>query len=262
MNTEKMTFTIFVPMYNHNSAGNRCLHILSQLLYKLRHDVYLYNFEQHGSKVPDNFNGIPITDGMPKGIPIVPEAFSFSTSNYPHVRWVLNYPGKLFNGPKIYNENIMATYYLDEFKDATIQATKSGIIHKFCIGNIELIKPIERVDKTLILWYRGKYSQQIDVSKHKYQLELTRTWPATQQQYWELLHMTKELYSYDDLTGTTLEAYKTGVKVYTYHSQVNKWMPLAYHIEHDNVFIDHDRDLNNTRKFVEQCKQWYNNLPK
>ena len=258
-NNEKMTFTILAPSYAHNSAGIRCLYILSTLLSELGHDTYIDNYQQPGIPTPSEFKGIPITDGILRGIPILPEVFS--NVNYPHVRWALNYPGKLA-GPTTYNENTMAVYYLDKFKDATLQAAKSGIIHKFCIGNIELVKPFGQMEKTLILWYRGKYSQLVDISKHENQIELTRFWPAEKQKYWQLLHITKELYSYDDLTGTAIEAYHCGVNVFIYNTQTNGWDPYIPEDILSEVFIDHEVDLEKTKIFVEQCRQWYNNLPK
>jgi hypothetical protein len=78
---------------------------------------------------------------------------------------------------------------------------------------------------------------------------MTRTWPPTKQEYWNLVQRAHELYSYDNFTAVKLEAHLCGVHVYVWNGSAFKpYTPPEYA---DRLILDHDRNRDTVEKFVD-----------
>jgi hypothetical protein len=98
------------------------------------------------------------------------------------------------------------------------------------------------------LWYRGKYAGEVNLRDHTNTLEMTRSWPTTKQQYWELLNQSYELKSYDVFTGANVEAHLWGVDVKVWNGdKFIDYVPPDYF---NDMIIDDDKDLFRVAAFV------------
>jgi len=189
-------FTVAAPPPHHNSAGIMCLHELMRCLRELGHEVHHIDYTKSGRMEVS-------------GILIVPEVFPDIA--IPHVRWCLNKPG-LVGGPKEYPKGTVVFHFSPEIEESAKAAAHDGTSTEFMLGTIEIPK-LPKASRRYFLWYRGKFQGDIDEYDGR-MLQLTRTWPPTKREYWELLSRTVALYSYDDFSAVNLEAHLCGVNVY------------------------------------------------
>ena len=227
-----MQFTVAAPPPSHNSAGIMCLHELMRCLKELGHEVHHIDYTKSGRMEVS-------------GVLIVPEVFPEIA--IPHVRWCLNKPG-LLGGPKTYGKGTLVFHYSPELEDATRAASHDGTSTEFMLGVINV--PMMLLPKTHSLWYRGKYDG--DLATHApHQLQMTRTWPPTKQEYWNLLAHTKELYSYDDFSAVNLEAHLMGCKVFV---NDGLWVPFEPPDYADRLLFNDERNKAATVRFLDTIK--------
>jgi hypothetical protein len=142
------------------------------------------------------------------GVLIVPEVFP--EIDIPHVRWCLNKPG-ILGGPKTYGKGTLVFHYCPELEESAKAAAHDGTSTEFMLGTIEIPK-LPLASRRYLLWYRGKFKGEIEEYDGTL-LQLTRTWPPTKREYWELLNRTSSIFSYDDFSAVNLEAHLCGVNV-------------------------------------------------
>ena len=191
-----MLFTVAAPPPSHNCAGMMCLHELMRCIRELGHEVHHIDYTKSGRMEVS-------------GVLIVPEVFPEIA--IPHVRWCLNKPG-LLSGPKSYPKGVICFHYCPEIEDATRAASHDGTSTEFMLGTIEIPKDDYAV-KQFKVWYRGKHQGGIGIHM-PFELQMTRTWPPTKEEYWNLLLRSLSLYSYDDFSAVNLEAHLCGANVF------------------------------------------------
>jgi hypothetical protein len=179
-----------------------------------------------------------------QGLVIAPEVFPELA--IPHVRWALNKPG-LLGGPKTYGAGVQVYHYGPVFEESAKAASPDGTSKELIIGSLDTPNPTPE-DKRLSLWYRGKYTGPVDLRDHTNNIELTRFWPPTKQQYWELLNQAYKLDSYDDCSGTNLEAYLWGLEVRVWDGV--RFMPYVPPTYINDLIIDEAKDLVKVEAFV------------
>lgn len=243
-----MIFTILCPNYVHYSAGVRVLWLLGNLLGKLGHKVFYINYQNAACPAPNWSTMEAAPNNTTQGTIIAPEVFPGLACA--HVRWVLNKPGKL-GGPTTYGPCTQCFHWCPELEESSVAASPDGTSTQFMIGSLD--KPdLTPTEKTLALWYRGKYTGEVDLRDHYNCIELTRQWPSTKQQYWELLNQAYKLDSYDDFTGVNLEAHLWGVEVRVWNGmEFTDYVPPTYI---NNMLIDEEKDLAKVRAFVDALK--------
>lgn len=227
-----MLFTVAAPPERQNSAGIMCLYELMRCLKELGHEVNTFDYTKSGR-------------WEVRGVLIVPEVFPEIA--FPHVRWCLNKPG-LLGGPKVYPKGVVCFHYSPELEDATRAASHTRESEEFMLGVINV--PKIEAPKTHSLWYQGKYDGDL-ANPAPHQLQLTRTWPPTKEEYWNLLAYTKELYSYDDFSAVNLEAHLMGCKVFV---NDGLWAPFEPPEYADRLLWNNERNMKETAQFVDIIK--------
>ena len=239
-----MIFTIFVPTFRHNSGGVRALYLLAEYLVDLDYEVFGVNYENPNASPPVG-SRIKFIDrkDIQKSVFIVPEVLDIQT-NMPILRWVLNHPGKL-GGPKCYGANEMVFYYTDEFAESARAASIDGVAHELCVGVTE---PLTDSGKARIfdLWYEGK--GQSDSSHGLDAIRVTRQWPPNRAELFMLLERCDNFYSYDDCSGTNIEAHLAGCNVYI--RKDCEWQPFVAD-RLDRYIANPERDRANVRHIVD-----------
>jgi hypothetical protein len=186
-----------------------------------------------------------------QGLVIAPEVFPELA--IPHVRWALNKPG-LLGGPKTYGPGVQVFHYCDVFEESAKAASPDGTSIELRLGSLDKpdLTPLDAVEKRLSLWYRGKYMGGVDLRDHYNCIELTRSWPPTKQQYWELMNQAYKLDSYDDCSGVNLEAHLWGLQVRVWNgTEFVDYVPPTYI---NDMLIDEEKDLERVRAFVNALK--------
>jgi len=243
-----MIFTILCPNYVHYSAGVRVLWRLGNLLGLLGHKVYYINYQSNPQPAPAWSTMEAAPGNCTQGLVIAPEVFP--ELDIPHVRWALNKPG-LLGGPKTYGPGVQVYHYCDVFEESAKAASPDGTSIEFRLGSLD--KPdLTPTTRKLDLWYRGKYNGLIDLGRHTYEIEMTRHWPSTKVQYWELLNQAKTLKSYDDCSGVNLEAHLWGLTVEVWDGV--RFMPYVPPTYINDMLIDEEKDLERVRAFVNALK--------
>jgi len=207
-----MKFTLFCPNFIHYSAGVRALYLLGEYLIDLGYEVDAVNYQDMPFKdkppVGCRMRFIDSKD-IQKSVVIVPEVLDIKC-NLPLMRWCLNHPGKL-GGPKFYGANEFVVYYTDEFEASAKAASIDGVAHELCIGVVEPLRDNGKA-RIFSLWYEGK---GVEDSSHDLDaIRVTRTWPPTRMELFSLLDRCENFYSYDDCSGTNIEAHLAGCNVY------------------------------------------------
>jgi len=239
-----MIFTILCPNYVHYSAGVRVLWRLGNLLGLLGHKVYYINYQANPQPAPAWSTMEAAPGNCTQGLVIAPEVFPELA--IPHVRWALNKPG-LLGGPKTYGAGTQVYHWSPELEESTKEASPDGTSKQFMIGSLDAPN-LTPTTRKLNLWYRGKYTDLVDLGKHTYEVEMTRHWPSTKVQYWELLNQAISLKSYDDFSGTNLEAYLWGVQVSIWDGvRFMLYVPPTYI---NDLIIDDAKDLVKVEAFV------------
>jgi hypothetical protein len=183
-----------------------------------------------------------------QGLVIAPEVFPELA--IPHVRWALNKPG-LLGGPKTYGAGVQVYHWSPELRESAKEASPDGTSKQFMIGSLDAPN-LTPTTRKLNLWYRGKYTDLVDLGKHTYEVEMTRHWPSTKVQYWELLNQAISLKSYDNFSGTNLEACLWGVQVSIWDGV--RFMPYVPPTYINDMLIDEEKDLERVRAFVNALK--------
>jgi len=225
-------YTVLAPDRVHNSAGVECLHLLMRYLRELGHEVHHANYQTSAKHEV-------------KGTLIAPEVVGDIA--LPHVRWCLNKPG-LLGGPKSYPAGTKVFHFSPELEESARAASPDGTSTEFMMGTIEIPQFDKHAHKTHSLWYRGKYGGVV-ANPAPHQIQMTRTWPPTKEEYWNLVQRAHEIYSYDNFTAVNLEAHLCGVHVYVWNGSAFKlYTPPAYA---DRLILDHDRNRDTVEKFVD-----------
>ena len=219
-------FTVLAPNEAHNSAGVTCLHLLMRYLRELGHEVHHANYQRSAQHEV-------------KGTLIAPEVVG--EIPFPHVRWCLNKPG-LLGGPKYYPAGTKVFHFCPDLEESARAASPDGTSTEFMMGTIEAPEFFEV--RQFRVWYRGKF--QGEIGEHDGSvLQMTRHWPPTKQEYWNLLKRTYKLYSYDDFSAVNLEAHLCGAEVLV---NGKPYTPPEYA---DRLILDHDRNRDTVEKFVD-----------
>lgn len=243
-----MIFTILLPNYVHYSAGVRVLWYLGNLLGQLGHKVFYINYQNTLHPKPEWSTMELAPDNTTQGQVIVPEVFP--ELEIPHIRWALNKPG-LLGGPQTYLPGTQVYHFVPELEESAIAASPDKQSKLFLLGSLD--KPtLPPTERKLTTWYRGKYQGLVDLNNHINQIEMTRHWPSTKQQYWELLNQTDIFYSYDNFSGTPAEAYLAGCRVLVWNGITFEWYVPPQHLPH--LIINEQRDLQFTEEFVDSLQ--------
>lgn len=243
-----MIFTILLPNYTHFSAGVRVLWYLGNLLGQLGHKVFYINYQNASAPKPAWSTMEMAPDNTTQGTIISPEVFP--ELECPHIRWALNKPG-LLGGPTTYPTGTQVYHFTPELEESAAAASPDGQSKLFMLGSLD--KPtLPPTDRKLITWYRGKYQGPVDLNNHVNQIEMTRNWPVTKQQYWELLNQTDVFYSYDNFSGTPAEAYLCNCKVLVWNGTAFEGYIPQPHLS--NLIIDEKRDLESVQAFVDSLQ--------
>jgi hypothetical protein len=183
-----------------------------------------------------------------KGTLIAPEVVGDIA--IPHVRWCLNKPG-LLGGPKSYPAGTKVFHFCPELEDAARAASPDFTSTEFTLGTIDIPKFDKITDgKIYSVWYQGKYRGEFATHEpHKpHFIQMTRHWPPTKQEYWNLLAHTKVFYSYDDFSAVNLEAFLMGCTVFV---NDGTWRRYEMPENADRLILDHDRNRDTVEKFVD-----------
>lgn len=250
-----MIFTILCPNFTHFSAGVECLWRLGEYLIDLGHEVHYLNYQSDTYPAPDFSRMVKITDSTTRGIVIAPE--TFVEIETPHIRWALNKPG-LLGGPTTYPPGCRVYHFSAPLEASARAAAKDGESRQFTLGVMTNLGAVKS-DKKHSLWYRGKYSGPVNLSSHEGEIELTRSWPPTKQQYWDLLQNATSLKSYDDFTGVTAEAHLAGCEVFIWGK--GGWEPYIVPDDIIPMTYDYDRNLASVKAFAEDAIAYFS-LPK
>jgi len=183
------------------------------------------------------------------GVLIVPEVFPDIA--IPHVRWCLNKPG-LLSGPKSYPKGVICFHYSPELEESAKAAAHDGTSTEFMLGTIEIPK-LPLASRRYLLWYRGKFKGEIEEYDGTL-LQLTRTWPPTKREYWELLNSTSSLFSYDDFSAVNLEAHLCGVNVVHVKNGESFGAPYTPPDYADHLLFNDERNKAATVQFLDTIK--------
>jgi hypothetical protein len=238
-----MKFILFAPTFTHNSGGIKALYLLGEYLIDLGHDVQGCNYQDRNAPPPIGCRvKFSVEQDTKNAVAIVPETLNIET-NLPVLRWVLNHPG-LLGGPKCYGANEMVVYYTDTFAESAKAAAIDGVAHEMCIGVTE---PLTDSGKARIfdLWYEGKGAS--DSSHEIDAIRVTRQWPPTRAELFLLFERCENFYSYDDCSGTNIEAHLAGCNVYIRKNC--EWVSFVAD-RLDRYIANPTRDRENVRRAV------------
>lgn len=208
-----MDILISAPAYTHQSGGIRVLHYLGYLAKFIGHNVKMdspYCNPEWGE-----YSG---RIGKPD-IKIIPEINPISSKEDGNVvRWVLYFPGKILNGPKVYPEHELVVSYNDDYYFEACQAAKRDPVLKFYLPYSELINEglIRHIigDSRIIpsiVWYGKGRRDVLPIMNGS--IEITRTWPSSRLELMQLFENSNILYSFDNFSSINDEALICGCKV-------------------------------------------------
>ena len=121
-----MDILIKAPAYTHQSGGIRVLHYLGYLAKFIGHNV-----KMDSPRCNPEWGEYSGRIGKPD-ITIIPEINPISTPEDGNiVRWVLYFPAKILNGPKVYPKHELVVSYHDEYDWAANNAATRKPILKF-----------------------------------------------------------------------------------------------------------------------------------
>lgn len=247
---------ILAPNFVHNSAGVGCLWYLGEYLVDLGYRVYVFNYQCPNYPPPAWSRMVQIMRVPIAFVVVAPETYNGSLDMFPLViRWALNKPG-LLGGPSTYPANTKVIHFSPEIEEAAKAASVDTESTELMLGTISMdLMRRHKVKRDTILYYLGKkdYPYPIPLEEHKGHVELTRSWPATKDELYDLFARTSTLYSYDSFSAVNLEAHLCGIKVFTKTSTINPkfWVPHTPPPYYKKLLLDHDRDRARVKEVFE-----------
>lgn len=222
---DKKGYLIVAPDYVSNSAGIYCL-------YKLCNDLNRKGFPSFmaltGRTHPDLVAPIISLEAahvlLEYGFTaIYPESIPGNHLNAKKIaRWVLNRPGLIGGGDKIYNPEEKVFYYSEVFK-RYIQNKISGKLYMPTIDETIFYPPKdENKDRTLTCYYVGKSQFQEGYFDKNETFEITRSTPP-KKELGKLLRASKVLYCFDNSTILAYEAVLCGCPVVIIPDGTQTW---------------------------------------
>lgn len=211
-------YVIVAPPYQHTSAGIRVLYDLQKWLVLAGYDALVCTL----------FQGYPI-DSFVNDIIIYPEVVTGNPMNAKRiVRYILNRPGKI-RGDKVYN----CAEILFSYNHALAPYSDGRILEVPAFEPIFYDDPAFFRDKDVFYVGKGK-----NLGLHpKDCIEITRIHPAyppTRQALADLLRSAKTLYTYDDFSAISREAYLCGCEVIVIDASGNM-KPMTTHHQPTSV---------------------------
>lgn len=237
-----MKLSIWSPDYSSSSGGICVLHYFGYLAHKLGHEVkmecnYLNQSWEYYSNPNQQFD---------PEYRILPEIFPATLKSKVNViRWVLYYPGKILNGPKIYPNHEMIVSYHAQYNRETIEAANGNHVFEFTLPYSDM-SGIEfnyiRQKKTGIVWIgKGTYVRVPEISHLPI---ITRDWPKYRHVLISILKSTEYFFSFDKHTSMNDEALLCGCNVMIWHE--DRFLPyinenaglIAMNEEHDKILVE------------------------
>ena len=201
-------FVIWAPPFTQKSAGVRCLYQLCRELNVRGQRAFMTGPEpQPAFPWVDKKAAVRLARA---GVAIYPEVVKGNPYRARRViRWVLNKPGLLGNGDKIYEAREKVFIYSDFYR-AYVQNRIAGKLFMPVVDR-HLFYPGQE-EKSLECFYVGKCkSSQLDLIPHGL-TEITRTTPE-RSELGPLLRRSRVLYTYDNSTLLVYEALLCGCAV-------------------------------------------------
>lgn len=231
-----MKFVVFAPDKVHNSAGVMCLYLLHDYLKELGHEVRLYNYQDRKCDKVIHKDEVLI----------IPETLNIEVADsFKVARWCLNHPGKL-GGDTQYKSNEIVFHYSPEIEESARAASHDKTTRLFTLGCIEV--PSVSNERIFDAWYEGKGKSD---GTHKDALiRITRHWPPTKDELYDVLSYTDKLYSYDDFTALNLEAHLMGCRVCV--KKDGEWKNYVPPAHWQSLILNHENNLERVKQFVEQ----------
>lgn len=205
-------YYIVCPPYRQQSAGIRLLHELCSVLNQMGYEAYVDSSSTLGTLwTPCLTQATKLAHYRAGKKPIVvyPEVVTGSPMGLGQVvRYVLNYPG-LLGGDKIYaNDELVYTFQHCFFPEA-----QRLYLPTINLRNIELDR-LEQDQRTAVAYYHNRYTKAGGKLRDfgPDAIEISSTFPATNQETLAILKKAKVLYTYE-ASGIVLEAALCGCAV-------------------------------------------------
>jgi len=187
-----MRFIIYTPTYR-KSKGVMVLYRLQQILTCYGQNAIIINF---GCRFNVNKDDVVVYPEIIHGNPL-------DGSNV--VRYLLNKPGEICNGPKSFSKDEMIFAYHRDYS----QYSNGKLLY---MPGYESFFTNNRQKRDLNCYWVGK-GNFTDHSLTKKCLEITYHWPSERRMLAALLNRTEILYTYDNYTALSAEALLCGCKV-------------------------------------------------
>ncbi len=193
-NVTDRRYVIVTPPFQHNSAGIRVLFDLQKWLVRAGLDAIICTW----------FEGYPV-EQFADDIVIYPEVAPGNVLKAKRViRYIMNVPGKLGYGEKTYDPSEILLAYNKE-----LAPYANGRVLQ--VPSIEPFFNSNNCAKTVDAMFVGKGQ---DLGLHPPAcIEITKTYPATRREMAALLRSARTLYTYDDFTMLSYEAWLCGCEV-------------------------------------------------
>ena len=202
----KRPYVIYAPYYS-KSAGCRVLYKLGALLEEKGFQVYMYAPPSAEYKKCTYLSHREITDELRQNAIIVyPETVVGNPLQFQNVvRYVLYYPG-LNGGTKTYHESEVIYTFFEEYDP--------GFPVLFISTMDETLFYKDETPKTVDSYFVYKNGKWKEIPEFSRMVEINMKYPATRPELADLLHRTKNFYSYDAKTLLLNEAAACGCNVY------------------------------------------------
>lgn len=202
-----MQIYVSMPDYTHKSGGVVAMHYLTFILAELGHDVYT-NASEFGPYAHKRVHTMPYCGGV--DMIVLPEGYQSISLNTPILRWVLYYP----QPSQEYRKNEHCYVWIEDYRSAavSISANKDmGTLRIPILRKDDL--SVEKSTRDIDCFWVYKGVNQMDNSHPADAVEITHSYPDTKEELRKLLSRTRTLYSYDQHTSLTQEAYILGCNV-------------------------------------------------
>ena len=201
-------YLIWSPPYAHNSAGIKALHNLCKGLNRKRHTAYI--------------TPVYLETMDTRMIAIYPEIVHgnpFGLKN--RVRWILNKPGLLCNGPKQYDPEELLFIWEKRY----LNLPKDRILTTYNFDD-DLFHSTGQTRDIDCVWIGKGIHRRKEINIPE-AVRITYEWPAKRDELAALLQRTNILYTFDDRTGLNWEAFLCGCRIIL--------MPENYELSKDEI---------------------------
>jgi hypothetical protein len=212
-------YLIVAPPYNTKSAGHAVLHKLCHELNSVGivSKLYIYDDPYVGApsdegktnpawRTPYIGNPDELADMLSGGIAIYPEIIS---NNPLGARRVVKY---LLNREDYFQakDERRSSDYVLAYSIIYGKSNSRLMVPTVDLAVFNTFNARKNTDRTLSVWYRGKGARFGPTPEIPGATEITRDWPATQQELAQVLRETKFMYTWDSTTSLIQEAVMSG----------------------------------------------------